>query len=321
MPFSHHSHSGQFCSHGKNTLEEIVQGAIKRKMQVLALTEHMPREQDDLYPEEIEALQTQDTLVELFDAYVTEAARLQTKYAPEIEIFIGLEIDWIRPSSMRWIHSLLEMRRFDLFIGSIHHVHTIPIDYNREMYVEARGRSGGTDKQLFEDYFDLQLEMLRALRPPVVGHFDLIRLKSDDPNADCLRWDDVRQKISRNLDFIISYGGLLELSSAALRKGLSEPYPAKSICQMYITKGGQFTVSDDCHSVGQIGANYSQLLEFAKETGIETWNYLKRNSFSNDVGYSNTQFSSICIAEVEDHQFFKEEPLPVYLLQSLDARP
>lgn len=177
-------------------------------------------------------MQTQDTLNELFDAYVVEATRLQTAYAPDIEIFIGLEIDWIRPSSMPWIHDLFERRRFDLFIGSVHHIHGIPIDYDREMYVKARGRSGGTDKQLFEDYFDLQFEMLRALKPPVVGHFDLIRLRSDDPNADCVRWDEVRQKISRNLDFIVGYGGLLELNSAALRKGLSEPYPAKTICQV-----------------------------------------------------------------------------------------
>ena len=27
--------------------------AIDKKMQVLALTEHMPREEDDLYPEEV----------------------------------------------------------------------------------------------------------------------------------------------------------------------------------------------------------------------------------------------------------------------------
>lgn len=161
-----------------------------------------------------------------------EATRLQKAYAPEIEIFIGLEIDWIRPSSLRWIHDVFERCRFDLFIGSVHHVHTIPIDYNREMYVEARRRSGGNDTQLFEDYFDLQFEMLRALKPPVVGHFDLIRLRSDNPNADCLKWDGVRQKVSRNLDFIVGYGGLLELSSAALRKGLSEPYPAKTICQV-----------------------------------------------------------------------------------------
>lgn len=53
MPFSHHSHSGQFCSHAKSTLEEVVQAAVEKKMQVYALTEHMPREDTDLYPEEV----------------------------------------------------------------------------------------------------------------------------------------------------------------------------------------------------------------------------------------------------------------------------
>ena len=53
MPFSHHSHSGEFCSHGKDTLEEIVQAAIFKEMDVFALTEHMPRKQSDLYPEEV----------------------------------------------------------------------------------------------------------------------------------------------------------------------------------------------------------------------------------------------------------------------------
>jgi histidinol-phosphatase (PHP family) len=54
MPFSHHSHSGQFCpGHAKNTLEEMVQTAIALKMQSFALTEHMPRDQRDFYPEEV----------------------------------------------------------------------------------------------------------------------------------------------------------------------------------------------------------------------------------------------------------------------------
>lgn len=53
MPFSHHSHSGQFCpGHAKDSLEEIVQLAISKKFQVFCLTEHMPRGNDDLYPEE-----------------------------------------------------------------------------------------------------------------------------------------------------------------------------------------------------------------------------------------------------------------------------
>jgi len=53
MPFSHHSHSGQFCGHANNTLEEVVQTAIEKRMEVFAMTEHMPREEEDFYPEEV----------------------------------------------------------------------------------------------------------------------------------------------------------------------------------------------------------------------------------------------------------------------------
>ena len=54
MPFSHHSHSGEFCAHASDKLEDVVLEAIRRQMQVFALTEHMPRDHDaDLYPEEV----------------------------------------------------------------------------------------------------------------------------------------------------------------------------------------------------------------------------------------------------------------------------
>lgn len=53
MPFSHHSHSGQFCGHAVDTLEEVVQTAIQKRMRVFAMTEHMPREEEDFYPEEV----------------------------------------------------------------------------------------------------------------------------------------------------------------------------------------------------------------------------------------------------------------------------
>ena len=45
-------------------------------------------------------------------------------------------------------------------------------------------------------------------------------------------WPGVWSKILRNLDFIASYGGMLELNSAALRKGMTEPYPKAEICKV-----------------------------------------------------------------------------------------
>ncbi|KAI9720262.1 MAG: hypothetical protein M1812_003080 [Candelaria pacifica] len=233
MPYSHHSHSGQFCGHADNSLEEMVQEAIARGMQVFALTEHMPRDQDeDMYPEELAASQTPADLIRTHDEFYMEAVRLRRAYSPKIHIFIGFECDWIRPSSRVLIENLLYKHTFDLFVGSIHHVHAIPIDYDRQLYEMAREKSGGTEEQLFQDYFDTQFEMLQALKPPIVGHFDLIRLKSDEPDGTFKRWDSVWPRINRNLSFIAGYGGIVELNSASLRKGMNEPYPKKEICEV-----------------------------------------------------------------------------------------
>jgi histidinol-phosphatase (PHP family) len=156
-------------------------------------------------------------LVKLFDDFYSEAQRLRKIYADRIQILIGFESEWIRPSTLQIVQGIIDKYTIDFFMGSIHHTHTIPIDFDRAMYEDARAKAGGTDETLFEDYFDSQYEMLQALRPPVVGHFDLIRL-----------WDKVR----RNLEFVASYGGRLELNSSGLRKGLAEPYPCLPICQV-----------------------------------------------------------------------------------------
>lgn len=143
-----------------------------------------------------------------------------------------MEVDWIRPSSRDYILRLLRKYSFDLFIGSVHHVHTTPTDYDHTLYAAARDISGGSDEGIFEAYFDLQYEMLKALKPPIVGHFDVIRLKADNPDDTFMDWPVVWHKIVRNLDLINEYGGILELNSAALRKGMSEPYPKAEICKV-----------------------------------------------------------------------------------------
>lgn len=177
-------------------------------------------------------MHTSATLRKLFDDYYHEARRLQNAYSGVIELLVGMEIDWIRPQSKEYIHTLLGNYPLDVFIGSVHHVHTIPIDFDRGTYHKAREKSGSTDERLFEDYFDLQFEMLQQTKPPIVGHFDLVRLMSDVPNASLRQWDGVWQKILRNLVFIAGYGGVIELNSAALRKGLEEPYPQSEICKV-----------------------------------------------------------------------------------------
>jgi histidinol-phosphatase (PHP family) len=166
------------------------------------------------------------------DDYHAEATRLRDVYGSRLNLLIGFESEWIRPSSLKLIHTLQAKHHFDFFVGSVHHVHTIPIDFSKEKYEDALEAAGGTEDKLFEDYFDAQYEMLQALKPVVVGHFDLIRLLSHQPNGSFRRYDGVWKRITRNLQYISQYRGMLELNSAALRKGLKEPYPCLEICQV-----------------------------------------------------------------------------------------
>ena len=229
MPFSHHSHSGQFCNHGEDQLEAVIRQAVSKKFDVYCLTEHMPREQRDHYREE-EGVD----LFSLFEDYVLTARQLQEEWRPKIKLFVGMEIDWIRPSSEKFIGDLLTRHRLDFFIGSVHHVHEIPIDFSAELFEVAKDKSGSLEK-LYEDYFDLQHDMINALKPPIIGHFDLIRLESHTPNASFKQYQGAWGKILRNLKAVNEYGGVLELNSAALRKGLAEPYPCMEICRVLLS--------------------------------------------------------------------------------------
>lgn len=164
--------------------------------------------------------------------YVKEAIRLREEYKNDIKIVVGFEGEWIRPSYAQLIEEFMKDPDVDFFLGSVHHMHGIPIDYDQAMYNAARETAGGTDERLWEDYYDTQYEMLKRLRPKVVGHFDLIRLLSDEPNLEPRKYEKVWEKITRNLQEICEQGGLLEINTSALRKGLREPYPVKSICEV-----------------------------------------------------------------------------------------
>lgn len=221
---------------------------------------------------------------------MAEALRLREKYSEDIDILIGFESEWIRSSDLPRILSLASDPVIDYVLGSVHHTAGIPIDFDAAFYAAAVKACGGTEEGLYEVYYDDQLEMLQGLRPKVVGHFDLIRLLSEDPDRLLRGWGAgvVWEKVVRNLHFVKEYGGLLECNTAALRKGLAEPYPAREIAQEWLRIGGRFTFSDDSHGISQVATNYTRGLDYLESLGVtELWT-LKRSTH----GEANTEEQS-----------------------------
>ncbi|KAI1395363.1 histidinol-phosphatase [Hypoxylon fuscum] len=280
MAFTMHSHSGQFCpGHAKDELEDVIKHAISLGYTTMGLTEHMPRTSlDDLYPEELD--DPEGSLAVLFprhEAYLLEAQRLQTKYASQIHILIGFEGEFLRPAYGPLIASLAAHPSVDYFIGSLHHIDAIPIDYDGAYYARAVAAAGGTEEAAFARYYDQQHAMLVALRPRVVGHFDLVRLLSSDPGRDvAAEWPAVWARVQRNLRLAARGGAWLECNSSALRKGLAEPYPSRQIAAEWLRLGGKFTLSDDSHGIAQLGTNYARALDFLAELGVKSVWTLRR---------------------------------------------
>lgn len=138
------------------------------------------------------------------------------------------------------------------------------IDYDRATYATAMAGSSlaGTEEGLWLDYYDEQWGMLQALRPRVVGHFDLIRLLSEKPGRNVKEeWPSVWEKIKRNLDVVMEQGGWLECNSAALRKGLDEPYPCRVIAEV------SFSYSLSCVHQGSVLKSKSSLLTSKHRSG------------------------------------------------------
>jgi len=264
---SHHSHSGEFCHHAVDTLEDVILEAIRQKFETFCLTEHMPRDTvEALYPEEKHL--TPEDLHIMFHNYYRKAVSLRTKYADQIRILIGAETEYISPDSIRSIQALQEKYDFDYCVGSIHHVEGIPIDYNVELWEKAKDACGGTEELLFAKYFDEQHELLVNIKPLIVGHFDVIRLFAPDKMVKLSQWPTVWSKVVRNIDAVVEYGGLFELNSAAFRKGFPEAYPTSEIAKAILEKGGKFVLSDDSHGIAQVGLNYHRLFNYIRALGL-----------------------------------------------------
>ncbi|KAK9466360.1 polymerase/histidinol phosphatase-like protein [Lipomyces arxii] len=271
---SHHSHSGDYIQHANDHLDDVIESVIAKGFKSFCMTEHIPRnDRSDLYPEELEM--SLDDLESNFDKFYHHARELQAKYANTITLLVGFEVDYIRPNYSNLIKSLQLKYKFDLFIGSLHHVHEIPIDFDVPLWNNAMVKCGGTTESMFARYFDEQYVMLADLRPPVIGHFDLIRLfaqqDSDRPITD---WPAVAEKVERNVKLVVQYGGLFELNSSAIRKGWSEPYPRADICKIILANGGKFCLSDDSHGIAQVGLNYNKVMKAVDDRGITELSYI-----------------------------------------------
>lgn len=264
----HGGHSGQFCDHAKDNLEDIIKRYIELEYSWIGITEHTPAITTQLLdPGQVELGLTPANLLKTFTSYMDECRTLQEKYKSQIQIFAAMEIETYSGYE-EFVPFLLERYKPDYIVGSVHFVNDISIDYSQKTYTQAVHQLGSIEK-LYCRYFDLQYEMMGLFHPAVVGHFDLIRIFDKDYKTR-LQQPEIWQRITRNLELVKEFDLILDLNLRSLVKGADEPYISRPILELAREMDIAVVPGDDSHGVASVGGYMEQGISLLGELGFTT---------------------------------------------------
>lgn len=264
----HGGHSGEFCHHAKDQLEEIILSYINHGFAWVGITEHVPGLSHELlYPDQQEAGFTPEFLLERFDLYMQKCKQLQTKYADQIKIYAAMEIETYSGYDT-FIPTLIKRFKPDYIVGSVHFVDDMGFDYSKQQYDETAQAVGGYD-ELYCRYFDIQYDMIKTLKPSVVGHFDLIRIFDKDYPARMMK-PEIMKRMVRNLELIKDLDLILDFNLRSLLKGAPEPYLAGPLLKIAHEMDIAVVPGDDSHGLDNIQINMDRAITTLEGYGFSS---------------------------------------------------
>ena len=205
---NYHSHCS-FCD-GRAPFEEFVKEAISQGFYSYGVSSHAPLP----FP-------TQWTMEwEQMEAYLDEFKNLRSKYADEIELYVGLEIDYLNEESNPSVARFTELP-LDYRIGSVHLLYdaageVVDIDCSPAVFKERVDRHfNGDVLRVVRMYFDRLFRMVELGGFDILGHADKMHY-----NASCYHpglldepWYEALMKDYFSL--VASRGYLVEINTKA----------------------------------------------------------------------------------------------------------
>jgi histidinol-phosphatase (PHP family) len=175
-------------------------------------------------------------------------------------IKLGIEGDYILGAEEK-LAAMLGPRPFDYVVGSVHFLGDYSLD--TEEYTIWDGTQDAND--IWRRYFETLASAARSGLFDILAHPDLVKVWG---RAGRLPSVDPRTMYEPAIEAIAESGIAVEVSTAGLRKGVGEIYPAPAFMEMCVEAGAVFALSSDAHEPGQIGFRYPEALEFLSSHGV-----------------------------------------------------
>jgi histidinol-phosphatase (PHP family) len=260
-----HTHS---CfSDGKEDLEAYCQKAIELGFHSLGFSDHAPVKFDNsfsIHPAKL-------------NAYFDEIMHLKKVYANKLNVFLGLEADYI-PGYTFDFDEFRKQANMDYIIGSIHLVFNRKngkvwfIDGgNRDVWDEGlEGIFAGDIKAGVRSFFEQNIEMIETQKPEILGHMDKIKMHNKERLFSIEdKW--YRDLIDACLDSAKKHNVVVEINTRGLYKGRCEElFPSAHIAAKAHKMDIPLMLNSDAHHPDHLNGAYDMAIKKLKDAGIKS---------------------------------------------------
>ena len=256
---NYHRHS-LYCD-GRAWLEDFVRFALSEGFTSYGFSSHAPLPFSTAWTMEWDCM----------DDYLSEFRRLKAKYADRIELYIGLEIDYLNEESNPSVARFRELP-LDYRIGSVHLLYD---DRGEVVDVDV---SAATFRRIVDEHFGGDLDRVvrlyyeRLMRMVELGGFDIVgHADKMHYNASCYRpglldepWYD--RLVREYFSLIARRGYQVEINTKAYRE-LGTFYPNERYFPLLRELGIRVQVNSDSHYPERINNSRPEALRALKRAG------------------------------------------------------
>lgn len=260
---NYHTHC-HFCD-GKGEPKDYAAAAEEKGFTALGFSSHAPLPFPNSWTMKEESLRD----------YCHAVQNLKKEYAGSLEVYLGMEIDYI-PGVMGPQDRKYGEYSLDYVIGSVHHLPHLPSGRHltidgpmHEFLVLLTDSYRGDIRKLTGHYYQLVREMAEKQTPDMIGHIDLIMKKNRGNRFFDYEADWYKKQVMETLEVVRDSEAVVEINTGAVARGNTAfPYPAPWIIRECKSLGIPITINADAHRPRHLDFLFRETREYLKEAGF-----------------------------------------------------
>ncbi|MDR1202826.1 MAG: histidinol-phosphatase [Tannerellaceae bacterium] len=263
---NYHSHC-TFCD-GRSAPEDFVKFAVSKGFRAYGFSSHSPLPFETFW----------NMPVDDMPEYIAEINRLKEKYKDRLEIYTGLEIDYLDGTYNPSIPYFQELP-LDYRIGSVHFLpianplseaNMACIDGAFSNYKEAVDHHYSGDlRRLVKHFYDSTMQMVESGGIDIVGHIDKVYMNGENYRESLVAEKWYRDMFTACLDLIAEKGVMVEINTKILTSK-NKTFPHLNYLPLLLERNIPVMVNSDCHTPDLVNDGRPEALTLLKQLGFRS---------------------------------------------------